>query len=127
MTILGYGEDGLTYWFLSQHLGLLIERLGQGAATGFDASECLILFRPSLGRRGGDGSCQLGGFDAIVATPRDILLIESKWLDNPRSRRMSLNLKDNQSLRHTIFRSLREAWQVGNFAEWGDFLQANPV
>jgi hypothetical protein len=48
MAIIGYGEDGLTYWGLTSQLSAILD----GLADDTDPKDCTIFFRPSFGRAG---------------------------------------------------------------------------
>jgi hypothetical protein len=121
MTIIGYGEDGLTYKALATQLHLILPANDQT-----DPENCTIFYRPSFGRAGGNTSCQFGEFDAIVASPNAVYLIESKWDHLTDQERPVVVLGDVQILRHRIFTWLLDAWRKwrqGNPANlnWADF------
>lgn len=92
--IYGYGEDSLTLRKLTKDLDGVLRELKDESSP----EQCLVLYRPSFGRgRGG----VFGEFDAILATPRAIYLIESKWVRQ--SLKNGLRIRKEQMLRHTIF------------------------
>jgi hypothetical protein len=117
MRIIGYGEDGLTYWAISTQLQQLLDAL-EGPS---DKNNCTIFYRPSFGRSGGDTSSQFGEFDAILATQKSVYLIESKWDHLSDQERPVVVLGDVQILRHRIFTWLRDEWR-----NWRQDNPANP-
>jgi len=104
--ILGYGEDAFTFWALKRRLSEILKELKDQT----EPSDCLIFFRPSFGRRGGEGRAEFGEFDAIVASSENVYLIESKWDRLLRNKRNEIALTPNQVLRHKIF-----SWYLGNW------------
>lgn len=100
MNIIGYGEDALTYWVLTQRLDEFLNKLGDRSKP----QECLLFYRPSFGRRGGENRAEFGEFDSIVATPQAIYLIESKWDSSSETRGDTITLHKTQEIRHDIFR-----------------------
>jgi len=112
ISIIGYGEDFLTLWALKEKLGEILKQLGDNAAP----ADCIIFYRPSLGRRG-----LYGEFDAIVVSPSVAYLIESKW-DRSNMPNEVLELKRAQILRHEIL-----AWYCENWAEgdWDEFRRSH--
>jgi len=118
MRILGYGEDALTYWALSQHMTDVIGRAPLN--DGSPPEQTLFIYRPSFGRAGGDGSAQFGEFDAIVATPKAVYLIESKWTGEPIINGQVI-LAGRQTRRHDVFRWIREQWLAQGPVDWGGF------
>src|SRR5206468_2361518 len=71
----GYGEDGLTYWALTQRRAEFLHAVGDRTIP----DDCLLFFRPSFGRAAGLTSPQFGEFDSILASRAAVYLIESKW------------------------------------------------
>ena len=70
MKLLGYGEDALTYWALTQRLTDILQPFGDSP----NKTE-VIFFRPSFGRRSSSNpdapnerGAQFGEFDAIIST-----------------------------------------------------------
>jgi hypothetical protein len=122
MEIIGYGEDGLTYWALStpDQLQLILNALGDDTPR----EECILFYRPSFGRSGGCTSPQFGEFDAILATKKAVYLIESKW-DHMAQVPGIVVLMDVQILRHRIFTWLLDMWQQQNPADWQIFSANN--
>jgi hypothetical protein len=112
-SIMGYGEDALTYWALNTRLPEILGKLQDRSS----AEGCKIYFRPSFGRAGGQSKPHFGEFDAIVVSSLAIYLIESKWDGLRRSRRKTIVLKDAQWHRHQTFRKL--------LAEWRNWRSAN--
>lgn len=108
MKVLGYGEDGLTLKYLTEHIREIASEL-QGEISEEDISKFLLFFRPSFGRKGGKNSCEFGEFDSILATLNLIYLIESKWNNCEKK------LTKVQILRHKIFRWYCEKWISGNY------------
>ncbi len=108
MDMIGYGEDGLTFCALNEHLSKLLKLLKDPS----EPDQCKVYYRPSFGRAGGSKSSQFGEFDAIVATDKTVFLFESKW---DRAGRLSqvVTLKEVQALRHQIFDWLYQSW-----ADW---------
>lgn len=81
--IIGYGEDGLTYWALSNNKSLVklfncfyneVNSIADEDTARMMKSS-VIFYRPSFGR----GKKCFGEFDAIIATENNVFLIESKW------------------------------------------------
>lgn len=118
--ILGYGEDALTLWAMNSRLSIILKELKDDTKT----EDCLVLFRPSFGRNGGNNSAPFGEFDAILSTKKKNYLIESKWDNLDKNNRTTIHLGPNQVLRHEIF-----AWLYTNWIEnrpnngWDDFFQ----
>jgi hypothetical protein len=123
MEVLGYGEDGLTYFFLTRHLEKILGPLGDPVA-GVDP-EPLLFYRPSLGRSGGPKSPQLGEFDAIVATSKAVYFIESKWTNSVGPIHTAIILKKNQIDRHRVFGAVRAAWQRERPETWAAFCRSH--
>jgi len=123
--ILGYGEHAFTFWALKKDLSQILEELNDQT----EASDCLIFFRPSFGRRGGEGRAEFGEFDAILASSQSIYLIESKWDRQLRSRRNEIALADEQVLRHKILPWYLKNWDAqqysGNWARFESEFQSN--
>jgi hypothetical protein len=118
MQIFAYGEDALTLWALQNKLTLILQTLGDDS----DPAQCQIFFRPSFGRRGGEQSAQFGEFDFIVLATSAIYLGESKW---PYSSEQVvdgiLKLRDEQMVRHDLFKFYIEEWAFGNHDSWHDW------
>lgn len=119
MKVIGYGEDALTYWALTKNLSETLKQLGENSSN---ISDCLVIYRPSFGRRGGKNSAQFGEFDSILATPKSIYLIESKHYDNADVNKGLLRV---QTLRHEIFKWYCEKWKNNNYRDWSEFVKDN--
>jgi len=116
--ILGYGEDAFTFWALKRHISEILKKLNDQTKP----SDCLILFRPSFGRRGGERRAEFGEFDAILASSQKVYLIESKWDRRLRSRRNEIVLTDEQVIRHKIFSWYLENWDAQRYGNnWRKF------
>jgi hypothetical protein len=116
ISIFGYGEDALTLWLLKNQPEQILRRFNDKT----DSSDCLALYRPSFGRRGGPGTAEFGEFDAILASKENVYLIESKW-DNHRSNTTSdLVLRSEQTERHEVFRWYLSNWS-NKYPEWKAF------
>ena len=118
MEIHGYGEDALTLWALKNRLPAILEKLDDKSS----ASECKALFRPSFGRSGGENSAQFGEFDFILFGKEQLYLGESKWHRSSENiRDGNLDLREEQKLRHKIFRFYVEEWAFGGHPPWPEF------
>lgn len=116
--VLGYGEDALTLWALKDRLSDILEALKDQTAP----TDCLVFFRPSFGRRGGTGTAEFGEFDAILATLKNVYLIESKWDGFRRwNARASILLGEAQKLRHQVFLWYLTHWNVKYSGYWKSF------
>jgi len=118
MEIFGYGEDALTFWALKNKLPIILESLGDSSSL----SQCKAFFRPSFGRSGGVGSAQFGEFDFVLLSEKQIYLGESKW--HRSSENISngeLKLREEQILRHIMFKFYIEEWAFGNYSNWDEF------
>ena len=91
--ILGYGEDALTLWALKHRTSDILESFQDQTAP----SDCLIFYRPSFGRHSKEGSAVFGEFDAILVSSENIYLIESKWDNLRRFKRMKSFLTKNRN------------------------------
>jgi len=123
MRVLGYGEDALTYWAVSQHVRDVVGPTGplhDESAIG----EVLFFYRPSFGRAAGAGSPQFGEFDAIVGTPKATYLVESKWTGDPIIAGQMM-LAARQVLRHQVFAWIRERWLSQCPKDWAAFYHHN--
>lgn len=121
MEILAYGEDSLTLWALSKEdrLASILKALDDDTP----AEECLVIYRPSFGRKGGLSSPQFGELDAIIASKRCVYLIESKWDRAGRSESKVVPLAAVQIARHAIFGWLRERWSERYSRSWDAFVR----
>ena len=111
--IMGYGEDALTLWALKNQLRKILDPFKDAT----DVGDCLIFYRPSFGRSGGPDSAEFGEFDAIVASREKYYLIESKWDNHSNYAKESVDLRDEQILRHEVF-----TWYLFN---WGMMYSGN--
>ena len=108
MSILGYGEDFLTLWLVTEKLDEIIK-------DETNLEDAIVFYRPSFGRRGKSDnkiSSQFGEFDAIVISDRTTYLIESKWDGTLRnaSNAEKVVLPDHQVERHQILE-----WYIRNW------------
>jgi hypothetical protein len=103
-TIIGYGEDSLTYWAL--RTGRLLHKLGHDERE----PNVLLLYRPSFGRAGGLNRAGFGEFDALIGTTQRVYLIESKWGATQRDGEIALD--EQQLFRHEFFEHLRNEWSA---------------
>ncbi len=115
--ILGYGEDAFTFWMLKKHLSEVLKLLGDRSKP----SDCLVFFRPSFGR--GGGNSVFGEFDAILASSENIYLIESKYDQFSSFKKDKLDLR-GQELRHEIFSWYYKNWNAQQYTNWEDFRKA---
>lgn len=114
--VIGYGEDALTYWALTEQIESVLTKLNDKSHQ----ADCLLFFRPSFGRKGGPYA-SFGEFDAILATSQSIYLIESKW--DSSSKNGTIDLETNQILRHIIFSWYFERWNKEKFQSWQSFIE----
>ena len=125
-TVIAYGEDALTYWALTTQTEQFLRQLGDESP----AEAILVVYRPSFGRRGaahgqgtgGTSSAQFGEFDAIVATPQGIYLVESKWDASSELRDGVITLRPEQCARHRILRWYLDRWFQARPANWRSFV-----
>jgi len=117
--ILGYGEDAFTLWVLKHRIADILEAF-QDQTT---PSDCLIFFRPSFGRSGGEGSAEFGEFDAILASSKNVYLIESKWDNFSDFTDEKVTIKSVQKMRHRIFRWYLTRWDPNYSNDWEGFVR----
>lgn len=117
MRLLGYGEDFLTLWAINNRLKTILEEIEDIS----DPEKCTIFFRPSFGRSGGELSSQFGGFDFIIITTKGAYLGESKWDNSSELKESSINLRDEQLLRHKLFLEYINTWLETKPQSWEDF------
>ena len=117
--IIGYGEDALTLWAIKNRLNVILDKLDDHS----DVTKCKVFFRPSFGRSGGANSSQFGEFDFIILSEKYLYLGESKWDRSSENKEGILVLRDEQKLRHEIFRFYVEEWLSEDFSNWSSFLQ----
>ncbi len=91
----------------------------KGMNDSSDPSACQVFFRPSFGRGGG---ANFGELDFIILSKNCLYLGESKWdRSSERLRDGVLELRDNQKLRHRIFKFYVEQWAFGGYSSWLEF------
>ena len=125
-TVIAYGEDALTYWALTTQTEQVLRKLGDESP----AEAILVVYRPSFGRHGaahgegtkGTASAQFGEFDAIVATPQGIYLVESKWDASSELHDGVITLHPVQCARHRILRWYLDRWFQERPANWRSFV-----
>ena len=117
--VIGYGEDALTYWALTEKIESVLQKLRDKS----NPSDCLLIYRPSFGRRGGSGRAEFWEFDAIMATPQSVYLIESKWDGSSEIKDGIIKLRSEQILRHRIFVWYFTRWKKDGFQSWSSFIE----
>lgn len=75
LDMLLYGEDGLTLWFLQQHLIKLLDQFQDDTPPEY----CVRFYRPSFGRGGRYSKAPFGEFDFAILSRHRVYLGESKW------------------------------------------------
>lgn len=115
--IVGYGEDSLTLWALKHRLSAILEE--EGTAP----SDCLVFYRPSFGRHSKNSKAVFGEFDAIIVSPKNIYLIESKWDNLGKFNKDELILREEQELRHNIFSWYLMHWDKKYSNDWKTFVK----
>jgi len=122
--ILGYGEDALTLWALKVRVSDILRALRDQTAP----SDCLVFFRPSFGRRGGNGTAEFGEFDAILVGSKNVYLIESKWDAFRRwDARARILLREAQKLRHQVFLWYLMHWNAKYLGDWKSFMRDHNI
>lgn len=117
--VIGYGEDALTYWALTRRLESILHELQDESIP----SACLVAYRPSFGRRGGPDRAEFGEFDAILASPHSVYLVESKWDHSRNVKHGVMTLRHVQELRHRIFLWYFRRWNRDRFPSWSSFVE----
>ena len=117
--ILGYGEDAFTLWALKHHTTEILKAFQDKTSP----SDCLIFYRPSFGRSGGNKSAEFGEFDAILVSLENIYLIESKWDNFSRFQKHEITLSAEQKLRHLIFSWYITHWNKKYCNNWESFVK----
>ena len=117
--ILGYGEDALTLWALKHRTSCILKSFQDQTAP----SDCLVFYRPSFGRRGGEESAEFGEFDAILVSSENIYLIESKWDNLSRFNNGRITIRTEQKMRHLIFSWYLTHWDKKYFNDWKNFVK----
>jgi len=119
MDVYGYGEDALTLWAFHHRLSALLSQLNDDSSP----KDCVLFFRPSFGRRGGDKSAIFGEFDFILLTSSRLYLGEAKWDRSAEAvGDKEIVLRPEQLLRHTVFRQYVREWTCGAYDSWGAFV-----
>jgi len=118
--ILGYGEDALTLWALKKYRSEILNGLNDKATP----SDCVVFFRPSFGRSGGEGRAEFGELDSILASSKNVYLIESKWDNLSQNQEVKIKLADVQILRHEIFSWHFMNWSTERYSNWSEFSNA---
>jgi hypothetical protein len=116
--ILGYGEDALTLWLLKNQPTEILKQFNDKT----EPSDCLVFYRPSFGRSGGQGSAEFGEFDAILASKENVYLIESKWDNHRPNNHTDLILRPEQIGRHEIFK-----WYLSNRNSEKEFIEGKKI
>jgi hypothetical protein len=114
----GYGEDALTLWALQHRIDDILREFKDNTAP----DDCLVYYRPSFGRSGGEGSAEFGEFDAVIASRMNFYLIESKWDNGTKSGKETLTLRREQILRHNIFEWYLNHWGSKYSGNWQAFV-----
>lgn len=117
--ILGYGEDAFTLWGLKRHASKILKRFQDKTAP----SKCLTFYRPSFGRRSRKGNSVFGEFDAIIVSPNNVYLVESKWDNLTKHKKDEVRLGREQELRHQIFSWYLMNWNNKYSGKWERFVE----
>jgi len=120
MKIIGYAEDSLTLWALSNKLDQILAKLRDNTAK----SDCVVFYRPSFGRKGGNRSSEFGEFDAIIGTHKYTYLIESKWDGLKNLPEYIVKLSDVQIRRHIVFSWYFQEWRKVKSNDWREFSES---
>jgi hypothetical protein len=121
MDVYGYGEDALTLWAFYNRLPALLSQLNDDSSP----DQCVLFFRPSFGRRGGGKSAQFGEFDFILLSSIRLYLGEAKSDRSSEAvRGEEIVLRQEQLLRHQVFRQYVTDWTRGSYDSWDAFLSA---
>jgi hypothetical protein len=64
-----------------------------------------------------------GEFDAIIASPQNIYLVESKWDNLVESKKDELVIRREQLMRHQIFIWYLTHWKKKYSSKWADFIE----
>lgn len=119
MQMLGYGEDALTLWALKQKMPDILQSLDGSTVP----EDCLVFYRPSFGRRGGEERAEFGEFDFILVTKKGGLYLgESKWDNSSERKEQSIFLRDEQLRRHELFKWYAAKWFECKPRDWEQFL-----
>jgi hypothetical protein len=85
--------------------------------------DCLVFYRPSFGRRGGEGRAEFGEFDFILATKKNIYLGESKWDKSSQAKQPLFELAPEQRLRHAVLQRYIKEWFDRKPNSWAEFVE----
>ena len=120
MQILAYEEDALTFWALQNKLPLILRALQDSSLP----SQCDVFFKPSFGRGGGERNSQFGEFAFILLTEHCVYLGASKW-DQSSEKIVDgvLTIREEQQLRHWMFKFCIEEWVYGPHSNWQEFVE----
>jgi len=117
--IFGYGEDAFTLWVLKHRKSEILKRFNDETSP----SDCLVFYRPSFGRRGGEKASEFGEFDAILVSLENIYLIESKWDNLSVFRRGEITIGPEQKFRHHMFSWYVRHWDEKYAYDWSSFIK----
>jgi len=117
--ILGYGEDALTFWALKRRISIILNHFKDASSP----SDCLVFYRPSFGRRARENSSVFGEFDAIIASPQNIYLVESKWDNLVEAKKDEFVIRKEQLMRHQILTWYLTHWKKKYSNKWADFIE----
>ena len=118
--MLGYGEDALTLWGMTQGLPRFLRQLKDDTPP----EEALVIFRPSFGRRSPNPNAipsVFGEFDAIVRSRQANYLVEGKWNSSSELKKSVLEVAERQERRHRVMRWYYQNWQQEDRESWADF------
>lgn len=127
MKIIGYGEDSLTYWAITNQMPEI-----QNQLDITDETIDVVFYRPSFGRKG----CaeqnekprvgpEFGEFDAIICSTNHTCLIEAKWTKSSEIQNGVIKLGQPQKFRHKIMRAIMDQWNCmpDGKKDWCDFIK----
>jgi len=117
--IFGYGEDAFTLWVLKHYKSKILKHFQDKTSP----SDCLVFYRPSFGRSGGEQSAEFGEFDAILVSSENIYLIESKWDNLASFKNSKITLRQEQKMRHRIFSWYILHWDEKYSDDWECFVK----
>jgi hypothetical protein len=87
-------------------------------------SECLVFYRPSFGRRNSKANSSVfGEFEAIIASKKNVYLIESKWDNLGEFKNDELMLRKEQTSRHKILSWYLTHWNEEYSDSWYSFAE----
>ena len=112
--------NDLTFWLdtvieVNSSIKFLQENIEDilGELDGSKPEECTFYYRPRFGKE-----WHYGEFDAIIITPENVYLIESKWNGNSNP---SLRIRKNKTILHEILEWYQKNWKGGTDEEWKVF------